>query len=287
MKTFLLILSISLLSACSALVMNQSVKKTRSSSLVNFLYPNQEKPLAHKETLPVLSLPVTVGLAFVPAQNEEQNEINTQEQLALLEQVKASFLQYDYIGRIDIIPSAYLQLGKGFSTLDQISRLYDVDIMALVSYDQVTQTTENKIAVLYWTIVGMYLIPGNENAIQTFVDTSVFDIKSRKMLFRAPGTNTLKETSTAIRINDTLSSKSNESFQLAVTDMTRHLNAELARFKTRVKEEKIAKVEHKEGYSGSAINFYTLLILLSIFIFKLKVCSKNIKSKKILRVEQY
>jgi rhombotail lipoprotein len=139
--------------------------------------------------------------------------------------------------------------------------------MALVSYDQVTQSVENNAALLYWTIVGMYVIPGNENTVQTFVDTAVFDIKSRKMLFRAPGISKLEKRTTAIGIDETLAEKSMQGFDLAVTDMTKNLDDELARFKVRIKEEKIAKVEHSNNYSGGTIDIqFGLLLLIMLFI---------------------
>ena len=59
--------------------------------------------------------------------------------------------------------------------------------MALVSYDQVANTSEKTSSLLYWTIVGAYVVKGNKNDVQTFVDTAVFDMATRKLLFRAPG----------------------------------------------------------------------------------------------------
>jgi rhombotail lipoprotein len=234
---------------------------------MDFLYPDETSRSEHKPEIPTLKLPVKVGLAFVPSKNWRRDGIHSKDQIDLLEKVKKSFLIYDYIDRIEVIPSTYLKGGEGFSTLEQVARLYDVDVMALVSYDQVTQSLENNAALLYWTIVGMYVIPGNENTIQTFVDTAVFDIKSKKMLFRAPGINKLTKRTTAVGIDEILSEKSLEGFGLAVTDMTVNLDAELASFKTRVKEEKIAKIEHRKGYSGGgSMNLY-LLILLLVVIF--------------------
>ena len=261
-KIFLAFLGMMFLTSCSAIMSNNTGKKTQSSSLMDFLYPNKESRTEHKPEMPVLKLPVKVGLAFVPSKNWQRNGIHGKDQVELLEKVKKSFLKYDYIDRIEIIPSTYLNGGEGFSTLEQVGRLYDVDVMALVSYDQVTQSIENNAALLYWTIVGMYIIPGNENSIQTFVDTAVFDIKSKKMLFRAPGVNKLEKRTTAVGIDDTLAEKSLEGFDLAVTDMTKNLDDELSRFTTRVKEEKVARVEHREGYSGGAMNFYFLAFLL-------------------------
>lgn len=275
-KILLVTLGVMFLSSCSALVSNNTGKKTQSSSLMDFLYPNKESRTEHKPEVPVLKLPVKVGLAFVPSKSWQRDGIHSKDQLELLEKVKSSFLNYDYIDRIEIIPSTYLNGGEGFSTLEQVGRLYDVDVMALVSYDQVTQSLENNAALLYWTIVGMYIIPGNENAIQTFVDTAVFDIKSRKMLFRAPGVNKLEKRTTAVGVDDTLAKKSLEGFGLAVTDMTKNLDSELARFKSRVKEEKIAKVEHREGYSGGgSIHFYFLILMLVMLTSRLKTHRSN------------
>ncbi|MBW4965467.1 rhombotarget lipoprotein [Pseudoalteromonas sp. CR1] len=267
-NTFFVMLMVFLLTSCSALVSNHSNKNTRSSSLVDFLYPNKDSRAAYKPEIPVLKLPVTVGISFVPSKEWRANGIESQNEVALLEKVKKSFLQYDYIDRIEVIPSTYLKGGEGFSALEQVGRLYDVDVMALVSYDQVTQTYENNAALLYWTIVGMYVIPGNENTIQTFVDTAVFDIKSKKMLFRAPGISKLEKRTTAIGIDETLNEKSLEGFNLAVIDMSLNLDAELARFKTRVKEEKIAKIENKDGSSSAGAFSVFFMFLTSLLVLK-------------------
>lgn len=272
-KIFIILLSALFLASCSSLMSNNTGKKTQSSSLMDFLYPNHASRAEHQPEIPVLTLPVKVGLAFVPSKNWQRDGIHNKDQIELLEKVKKSFLKYDYIDRIEIIPSTYLNGGEGFTTLEQVGRLYDVDVMALVSYDQVTQSLENNAALLYWTIVGMYIIPGNENSVQTFVDTAVFDIKSKKMLFRAPGINKLEKRTTAIGVDDMLIQKSLEGFSLAVSDMTINLDAELSTFKTRVKEEKIAKVEHREGYSGGAASYYWLFFI--ILILGRKACCKQ------------
>jgi len=269
---FMIALSvILLLSSCSNLLSQNNGKQTQSSSLMDFLYPNKESRVEHQPEVPVLSLPVKVGLAFVPSKNWQRDGIHGKDQIEILDKVKSAFLKYDYIDRIEIIPSTYLSVGEGFATLDQIGRLYDVDVMALISYDQVTQSMENNASLLYWTIVGMYIIPGNENTIQTFVDTAVFDIKSKKMLFRAPGINKIEKRTTAVGVDPVLSEKSIESFDLAVNDMTTNLDAELARFKTRVKEEKIAKVERREGYSGGSIHYYLCLMLACLLLIRAKL----------------
>jgi len=263
-----------LLSGCSAFFNgNTTEKNVVSSSLVEYLYPDDKQREAQQPSIPVLRLPITVGIAFLPSTHWQYEALDSSSQIALLDKVKQSFVKYDFIDRIELIPSTYLKNGKGFSTLQQVARLHDVDVMALVSYDQLLQSSENKASLLYWTIVGMYMVPGNENAIQTFVDTAVFDMRSQKMLFRAPGINQLTDTSTAVSVTNVLREKSAEGFELAVNDMITNLDAELARFKTRVKEEHIATIEHKQGYSGGGSLSLLILSLLGIFALRrLTIC---------------
>ena len=132
-KILISILSVLCITSCSAFLSNNTGKKTQSSSLMDFLYPNHESRAAHKPEIPVLTLPVKVGLAFVPSKNWQRDGIHNKDQIELLEKVKKTFLKYDYIDRIEIIPSSYLNGGEGFTTLEQVGRLYDVDVMALVS----------------------------------------------------------------------------------------------------------------------------------------------------------
>ncbi|WP_462159053.1 rhombotarget lipoprotein [Pseudoalteromonas sp. GB56] len=266
-RSLLIVLCTTLLASCSALMSQNTQSSTQSSSLVDYLYPNEGDRAQHSPEVPVLSLPVNVGLAFVPSDNWQSNALHNQNKIELLNKVKQSFLQHEYINRIEVIPDTYLKGGKGFTTLEQVARLYDVDVMALVSYDQVANTYENKAAIWYLTIVGMYVIEGNENTVQTFVDTAVFDVKSRKMLLRAPGLSKLNESTTAVDIAQTLSDKSYEGFELAFADMITNLDVELSQFEKRVKEENVAKVVSKSG-SGSSVSVYLLLIFAIVLVLR-------------------
>ena len=152
--------------------------------------------------------------------------------------------------------------------MQQVARLYAVDVMALVSYDQLAVTGDNKLALTYWTIVGAYVIKGTENQTQTFVDTAVFDVASRKLLFRAPGVDSRERASTAIDAAEVSRTVRAESFSAAMANMTTNLAAELDRFEQRLKDEpEIAAVEWKAGSGGGggAID-PALLLLLAIFL---------------------
>src|SRR5262245_53575552 len=156
-----------------------------SSSLVDYLYPKGEEPPPPSTTVPHLNLPVRVGLAFVPSNAVNVEGLSEAHKAELLGKVKAAFSNRDFISDIQIIPDAYLRSSRGFQSIDQLGRLYQLGVIALVSYDQVAITDETKASIAYWTIIGAYLIPGSKHDVQTFVDTAVFDVKTHALLFRA------------------------------------------------------------------------------------------------------
>ncbi len=259
-----------LLQGCSGFVSQRSGQHSISSSLSHFLYPRDNVQVAVKPEIPQLKLPIRVGLAFLPTQNWRGNVLDESTKYQLLNKVKQSFGKHRFIDSISIIPSAYLRhnSGKGsngFNTMSQVARLHDVDVIALVSYDQLTQSLHNNAALLYWTIVGMYVIPGNENTVQTFVDIAVFDVKSKKMLMRAPGISKLQKRSTAIGVDSVMINKANKGFNLAFDDMIKNLDIELAGFRQRAKEGRVANIQYKTGYSGGG-SFSLFLILGLIFL---------------------
>ncbi len=223
-----------------------------SSSLVDYLYPDGEIPPNLLDTKPVLKLPLRIGLAFVPSSNGISSlEISDKQKNELLEKVRMQFEQYNYIEQIVVIPDNYLSRRKGFTTVEQVARLYGVDIVALVSYDQVIFSKNNASSFLYMTIVGAYVVPGDEQRVDTFVDIAVFDVRTRKLLFRAPGIDTRKDVSRLLTVEAERIRISQESFAGAINDMSANLDSELQSFKERVKTGKVAEVKVRQGYSGA------------------------------------
>ena len=151
-KVCLVALIVSLLTSC-ATYFGQDGRRGVSSSLVDYLYPDGQIPPKHEETTPHLRLPLTVGLAFVPSQEGTSFALPEAKKTQLLEEVKQKFLGLDYVKEITIVPETYMRSSKGFEGVGQIARLYGLDIVALVSYDQVAVTSETKSSILYWTIV--------------------------------------------------------------------------------------------------------------------------------------
>ncbi|WP_417550223.1 rhombotarget lipoprotein [Methylophaga sp.] len=241
-----------------------------SSSLVDYLYPDGQVPPQHEETIPHLRLPLTVGLAFVPAQQGTSFALPEAKKTRLLEEAKQKFVGLDYVKEIIIVPETYMRSSKGFEGVGQIARLYGLDIVALVSYDQVAVTSETKSSVLYWTIVGAYFIKGNQNQATTFVDTAVFDVNSRKMLFRAPGVSDVQQSSTLVEVNQVNREAREKGFELAMADMSQNLAVELDRFKEKIKEDKSVQITHRQGYGGGGgIQWPFLLMLAGLAIVRI------------------
>ncbi len=116
-----------------------------SSSLVDYLYPKGEVPPPQQDEIPRLDLPLRAGIAFVPAANPSNSGISEVTKSELLNQVKAAFIDRDYIEHIEVIPETYLRSSKGFEGMQQVARLYGVDVMALVSYDQVSISSTKQV----------------------------------------------------------------------------------------------------------------------------------------------
>ncbi|MEQ8486652.1 MAG: rhombotarget lipoprotein [Pseudomonadales bacterium] len=236
------------LSGCTAFwqtLSGDAPRQGESSSLVDFLYPDGETPPAADDRVPVLNVPLRVGLAFVPS--NRPSSLPEATKVALLEQARQRFLGQDYVADIVIVPETYLTGRRGFDALDQIARLYGLDVMALVSYDQVSIAEDRTSSLLYWTIVGAYVIKGTSNDVHTFVDTAVFDLKTRKLLLRAPGTSELTTTSTLVRSGEQGREARTRGFDEAMAAMTDNLAVELERFRARIKEDRSVLVADRRG----------------------------------------
>jgi rhombotail lipoprotein len=245
-KTLSCALALLVLGGCASMFAPRSVHQ--AGSVVDYLYPDAREAPNLQPSVTRLRLPVRVGVAFAPG--GAAGGPSDLARLQLLERVKASFSQYDYIGSIELIPSDYLRARGGFANLDQVARMFNVDVMVLVSYDQIRFNDVNRLAVLYWTVVGAYLIKGDRYDVQTLVDAAVFDVRSRKLLFRAPGTSQVKGSSTMAGYSKDLRDAQTDGYTQAVDQLIPQLQNQLASFKERVKSDPGIQIERSAGAGG-------------------------------------
>jgi rhombotail lipoprotein len=237
----------------------ESRRKTeRSSSVVAYLYPNQSNPVPPKE-IPVLRLPLRVGIAFVPSglgraggSYRGPGDVSETQKTTVLQRVAAEFKGLEYIESIEVVPSTYLRPAGGFENLGQLRRMLNFDVVALVAYDQVQFTDSNFLSLAYWTIVGAYVFHGNKNDTQTLLETAVYDIRSRHLLFRAPGVSEVKGGAAIVYVGEKLREDASKGFDAATNDLIKNLKTQLEEFRTRVKTapNTVARIEHKPGYRG-------------------------------------
>ena len=255
-----------ILAACSTLTgcFHQSAAHY-SSSVFQYLYPDKSEYIETPGT-PLLSLPLRIGIAFVPESTSRYQTLTEKDKMDLMKEVSMHFKKYDFVKSIELIPSAYLTEKGSFANLDQIRTMYGIDVIALLSYDQTQFTDEGVASITYWTIVGAYIVPGEKNATHTMVDASIYDIKSRKMLFRAPGISYKKSHATPVNLTEQLRADSLSGLQEASNDLITNLDIQLGLFKEKIKEApEDYKIEHKPGYTGGGSLDGTFLI----FIFML------------------
>ena len=216
------------LSGCS-----EQRKAHYRNSLIDYLYPNVQEP-QQEPVLPTdagVTLPTKVGIAFAPDQVATLSE---KDKLELLQRVKEEFSKYPQFSAIEVIPSQHLSTGGGFANLEQLHRMYGIDLVALISYDQMQNTDQGFMSISYWTVVGMYVVEGEKNDTNTMMDLSLFHIPSRKMLLHAAGTSQVKESATIINLSEQLRSDSLRGFSQATDNLIKNLGEELGKFQSSV-----------------------------------------------------
>lgn len=173
--------------------------------------------------------------------------------MKLMKEVSDSFKKYPYIQSVELIPSAYLTPQGSFENLDQLRSMFNVDVIALLAYDQAQFTDEGLASITYWTVVGAYVFQGERNDTKTMMDAVVYDVASRKLLFRAPGISQIKASATPVNLKEGLRDDSQRGFEQAATNLVANLQEQLAEFKERVKSSpEEFKVVAKPGYKGAA-----------------------------------
>jgi rhombotail lipoprotein len=231
-----------------------------SSSLVEFLYPNGQVPPGDN-SIPELHVPLRVGLAFLPGRGGVGPDAALREEL--LERVRSHFSDRKFVSEIVIIPDYYLASQRGFQGLEAVQRLYSIDLMALVSYDQVTHEDENNWSLGYLTIVGAYVLKGNRYDVSTLVDLAVVDPATRSLVLRAGGIDTRHGNTTLIEQPREAREAANIGFSAASEQMIGHFDAALSAFEAEVRAGRAnVRVVHRGTAGGSGAFTWPWLVAL-------------------------
>ena len=184
-----------------------TVEIHKSSSAVDYLFPEGAPASAPRDV--TLRLPVRVGIAFAPGGKSshyddlaqlsaEVSALSEVERQRILEQVAAAVTRLDDVHTAQTIPSQYLHVGGSFDEIDQIAQTFGIDLLVLLSYDQLQFSHTNNWSLAYMTIFGAWFVEGEDNQTQTFIEAMVYDIPSRTLLFRATGSSQLGGSATPL-----------------------------------------------------------------------------------------
>lgn len=251
-----------------------------STSLVEFLYPNGAPPPA-QDAQPQLHLPLRVGLAFLPSRGPAAVDgLDAAHQEALLEQIRQRFIARKFIAEIVLIPDYYLQGRRGFEGLEGVQHLYGVDLMALVSYDQVAHEDGNDWSLGYVTIVGAYLLKGTRHDVSTLVDLAVVDPSTHSLVLRAGGFDNRHGNVKLIDEPRRLREAAADGFTAATQQMIDHFDTALTAFEADVHngKAKVRVVSNRAGSAGGGGSFewYSLLALVPLAVLRARRRSDEI-----------
>ncbi len=280
-----------ILAAALACACVNTAQTRQSSSIVDYLYPpsTEGRFTTHEPVAELtLSLPARVGIAFVPTGEERgafyddtnaalnrfrQNGPDLDETLrrGLLESVAEAFEGRPEIASIEVLPTHQLRAGGGFDEVDRLGAMYGLDLLALVSYDQIQFGRETANAWTYITLLGALAVEADETETRTLLDTTVFDIQSRTLLVTAAGMSSDRELSTPIETPKAVRVAAEAGFASATEDLIAHLDEGLERMAENVKAgtargpgSPAVKVEVRPGNHGlgtGAFSWFYLLIL--------------------------
>jgi rhombotail lipoprotein len=213
-----------------------------STPLVEFLYGDDQK-VPKRDAVVTLNLPIRVGLAFLPSRTGNPNDGPTAAQREkILGSIRQNFAGLPYVAEIVPVPSYYFDYsadgrgrGSGMQQLEQLARLQRLDLMALISYDQRSSTSENRTAITYLTIVGGMIFEGTRNETRTVIDLAVVEPVGRSLVLRAGGVSSGSKSSAAIDQSHALARQQRVGFDQATEQLIANFRTELADFETRVR----------------------------------------------------
>jgi rhombotail lipoprotein len=255
------------LSGCAAMFQGFDRRHhAASSSLVEFLYGHGDMPPIASEVH--LELPIRVGVSFLPGNGGEQPSAIDREKV--LAAIRDNFKSRPYVTEIVPIPDYYLRTNgdDGLTQIEQVSRLNQLDLFALVSYDQITDSSMNKSSLAYLTILGAYFVQGDRDETHTLLDLAVVDPRTRLLVLRSGGTSTLKGSTTLIEADRHETAQRSRGFEIATANLVENFRRELTDFEGRVREGTApVKVTHRAaggGGGGGALDATLLAFLAAL-----------------------
>ena len=228
--------------------METESKQRQVASVLAYLFPGSESSPPVAASPAEIKVPFRIGVAFVPDSSSTAFRLPENERLKLADKVRDAFRNYPFIKDIVSVPSIYLEPGGGFANLSHVASLLNLDVIALVSFDQVQNAGANGWSFLYWTGIGAYMINGDQYDILTAVEATVFDVKSHRLLMRGGGISNIKGSATMVGFSEKAREARNRGFDEAVKEMIQKLHEETKSFRERAPKDPNIRLILPPGY---------------------------------------
>ncbi len=211
-----------------------AIQEQRRASALDYLYPTGkiEAPAADVK----LQLPLRVGVAFAPGGSDPGGAFSEPQRREILKRVTAAFHDVPEVQFVEVLPTHNLDSNGGFDNLAQAAGMYGMNIVALVSYDQIQFQTPRRISILYWTLIGTYFVEGEQLETHTLLDANVFDVGSRALLFSGSGSSIVRDTSTPYELDENHRASSVQGFEQATDELIGNLRLSLGVFREHAKQ---------------------------------------------------
>ncbi|HEX6813434.1 MAG TPA: hypothetical protein VF384_17580 [Planctomycetota bacterium] len=248
MKIVLLVLA-SLLCTCCV---GPTVGSARSQSSIKPV-TGQAEDGSHASSGPrpaqptSMPVPARIALAFVPEANAQGTSAEGISSWAtgplpeafkakVLENLADAFRKESFVGRIDVVPSFYLGGRTAPEIVASVRATFDVEAVALVTYDLQHFNRVNGWSLTYIALVTMMFVPGNELSSELFLDTAVY-ASNGALLFRAAGSAANQGSFAPPYYDDNAQVQTESCFADATSDLVPKLHREIEKFAQRIKAE--------------------------------------------------
>lgn len=262
-KRLLLTLTVIYASSGCALFMgpghDQTSKVAVTQSALRYLYPDDQLAGLSKAQVTNMTLPLRVGVGFIPANNRDHVGVLARQQALqpLLETVQAQ----QFVQRAVALPHGALTASGGFRELDKIAFLHRLDAVVLVAYEQVAYTEDSPLSVLDLTLVGAFVVPGHHNDVQTRLTATAVHIPSRRYLFSADSSYQSEQTATLVHAPTQIRNAQEQGLLIAAQNLEPALQDALRDFKSGLADDASFAVK---GGSVSLPVLVSVLLLLGL-----------------------
>ena len=231
------------------------------SSVVDFSYSDRKETVKTPQ-VPILSLPLRVGIAFLPETIQSQNNsgstslpsssgLSEKDKRSLMQDMGEHFKKQEFVKSIVRIPSAYVPTMGSLDSLDRLKRKFGVDVLVLISFDQRQQVDSGFSAISYLTVIGAFIVPGQKTYTHTILSAVCYHIPSGKMIFSASGSSDIRSRSTPFNMAAQAKEDSTKGFYEANKNLTPSLDKQMDLLKAMIcQPEGDFQIVCEHGYKG-------------------------------------